>query len=60
MFKNGQLVKTNGYGNGVIIHVSEVAPGRYLLANHGLKWCMWFSHWELTLIGNNFKFKGAK
>lgn len=60
MFKNGQLVKTKCNGVGVIKHVSPIVAGRYLITNPYWSFGMWYRENELTLIGNNFKFKGAK
>nr|DAV78913.1 MAG TPA: hypothetical protein [Caudoviricetes sp.] len=59
MFKHGQLVKTKDCGYGVIVRGSKI-PGRYFLTNPYWDFDMWFYEYELTLIGNNFKFKGAK
>lgn len=58
MFKKGQLVKTKDYG--VIEQISNKVNGMCYIRTPNQrfgKWC--FEDW-LTLIGNNFKFKGAK
>ena len=60
MFKKGQLVKTGYNGYGVIRHVSDRLVGLYLITNPYWSFGMWYRENELTLIGNNFKFKGAK
>lgn len=61
MFKRGQLVKTKDYGYyGVIEQISNKVGGMYYIRTPGWrfgKWCFWC---DLELIGNNFKFKGAK
>lgn len=60
MFKKGQLVKTVWSHYGIIKRVPNKVPGSYYLTHP--EWCfdMWFHEDEITLIGNNFKFKGAK
>lgn len=61
MFKKGQLVKTKHNGNGVVKHVSRRVVDRYLLSSPEWDFDMYFQEREIVeLIGNNFKFKGAK
>lgn len=60
MFKKGQLVKTNGGSYGVIRMVSEKVSDSYYITNHSWDFGMWLYGSKLELIGNNFKFKGAK
>ena len=66
MFKKGQLVKTvHGFGSviGVVERESTVYPGSYIVRyfrRDGLTSTVYFKDSELELIGNNFKFKGAK
>lgn len=61
MFKKGQLVKTKDYGyHGVIEQISNNINGRYYIGTPDGCFGMWCSEDELKLIGNNFKFKGAK
>ena len=61
MFKKGQLVRTRHHGKGVIKHVSQRVADRYLLTNPYWDFDMYFQGREIVeLIGNNFKFKGAK
>lgn len=62
MFKKGQLVKT-AYGFGVVGKESTVYLGAYIvrsLAGDCLSTVCYYWANELKLIGNNFKFKGAK
>lgn len=62
MFKKGQLVKT-AYGFGVVGKESVVYPGSYIIRYirwDGLTSSVYYEANELKLIGNNFKFKGAK
>lgn len=63
MFKKGQLVKT-AYGfSGVVEKESTVYPGSYIvryLGRDGLSTAYYYRPYEITLIGNNFKFKGVK
>ncbi|QZI78564.1 hypothetical protein 22664BS2_075 [Escherichia phage vB_EcoS-22664BS2] len=62
MFKKGQLVKAVDYYYGIVETESVVFPGtyrvRFLVKRLGA--VDWFREDELTLIGNNFKFKGAE
>lgn len=60
MLKKGQLVKTKCNGVGVIRHVSKRLVDLYLITNPYWSFGIWYRGHELTLIGNNFKFKGAK
>lgn len=63
MFKKGQLVKSINGIYGVIEKESTVYPGNYLvrfLGGDGLSTAWYYRPDELSLIGNNFKFKGAK
>lgn len=63
MFKKGQLVKTLNGVYGVIEKESTVHQGYYLvrfLGEAGLSTAWYYQPNELKLIGNNFKFKGAK
>lgn len=63
MFKNGQLVRTINGIYGVIEKESTVYLGAYIvrsLAGDRLSTAWYYRPNELTLIGNNFKFKGAK
>lgn len=62
MFKKGQLVKTI-YGNFAVIEKkSTVYRSSYVvsLPEPGLNSAAYFREHEMKLIGNNFKFKGAK
>lgn len=63
MFKKGQLVKTLNGIYGVIEKESTVYLGAYIvrsLAGDVLSTAWYYRPNELKLIGNNFKFKGAK
>lgn len=61
MFKKGQLVRTRYSGYyGVIKRVSDKANGLYYVTNTDQALGLWYRERELILIGNNFKFKGAK
>lgn len=60
MFKKGQLVKTVWGHYGIIKRVSNKVPASYYLTLPERCFGMWFREDEITLIGNNFKFKGAK
>lgn len=61
MFKKGQLVKTRDYGYyGVIKLVLDKVNGSYYITNPEWAFGLWYREHELELIGNNFKFKGAK
>lgn len=62
MFKKGQLVKAVDYYYCIVEKESVVFPGtyrvRFLVKRLGA--VDWFREDELTLIGNNFKFKGSR
>lgn len=61
MFKKGQLVKTKDYGYyGVIEQISNDVIGMYYIYIPDGRFGKWCFGDEITLIGNNFKFKGAK
>lgn len=63
MFKKGQLVKTINGIYGAVEKESTVYPGAYIvrsLCGDGLSTACYYRPNELKLIGNNFKFKGAK
>lgn len=63
MFKKGQLVKTINGIYGLIEKESTVYLGAYIvrsLGGDGLSTAWYYRPNELALIGNNFKFKGAK
>lgn len=63
MFKKGQLVKSVHGFVGVVEKESTVYLGSYIvryLGRGGLSSAHYYRSNELTLIGNNFKFKGAK
>lgn len=63
MFKKGQLVKTIYGIGGVVVKESTVYPGSFIiryLGQEGLTSSGYFKADEMRLIGNNFKFKGAK
>ena len=61
MFKKGQLVRTRHSGYyGVIKRVSNKVNGMYYVTNTDRAFGLWYRERELILIGNNFKFKGAK
>lgn len=63
MFKKGQLVKTLNGVYGVIEKESTVFLGDYIvrfLGEAGFSTAWYYRPNELKLIGNNFKFKGAK
>lgn len=60
MFKKGQLVRTNCGSYGVIRMVTEKVADSYYITNPSWDFGMRFYGSELKLIGNNFKFKGAK
>lgn len=62
MFKKGQLVKTKDYSYFIVESESAVFLRAYRVSFIGEKLgrVTWFHEDELTLIGNNFKFKGAK
>lgn len=63
MFKKGQLVKTI-YGTYVVVEKESAGyPGTFIiryLGTEGLASPGYLKADEITLIGNNFKFKGAK
>lgn len=60
MFKKGQLVKTIHGVLGVIIAASDKGEDLYVIFNISGNFGMRSHGSELKLIGNNFKFKGAK
>ena len=63
MFKKGQLVRTIYGSLGVIEMKSTVYRNSYIvrfLGGDGLSTACYYQPNELELIGNNFKFKGAK
>ena len=62
MFKKGQLVKAVNSNYFIVESKSAVFPGAYRVSFivDKLGRVTWFGEDELTLIGNNFKFKGAK
>lgn len=63
MFKKGQLVKTIYGSFGIIEKKSTVYRSSYvvrLYPGHGLGSAAYYREYEMGLIGNNFKFKGAK
>lgn len=62
MFKRGQLVKTVDSYYCIVERESVVFLGTYMVRflEKRLGAVDWFREDELTLIGNNFKFKGAK
>ena len=63
MFKKGQLVKTMYGSLGIIEKKSTVYRDSYvvrLLMRNGLSPAAYYREHEMELIGNNFKFKGAK
>lgn len=63
MFKNGQLVKCADGEHGIIELKSNVFPGEYVVTVkkvRGVNSVVYVSEENLKLIGNNFKFKGAK
>lgn len=62
MFKRGQLVKAVNNNYFIVESESAVFPRAYRVSFLGerLGAVTWFREDELTLIGNNFKFKGVK
>ena len=63
MFKKGQLVKCADGRQGIIELKSDLFPGEYMVAVQrpgGINSAIRVPEENLTLIGNNFKFKGAK
>lgn len=63
MFKRGQLVRTIYGSLGVIEKKSTVYRNSYVVRLHqeqGLNTAAYYREYETKLIGNNFKFKGAK
>lgn len=63
MFKKGQLVKCTDGEHGIIELKSNVFPGEYVVTVQkvrGVNSQIYVEEKNLKLIGNNFKFKGAK
>lgn len=63
MFKKGQLVKCADGKYGVIELKSNLFPGEYVVPRQkvrGVNSVTYVAERDLELIGNNFKFKGAK
>lgn len=63
MFKKGQLVKCADGKHGIIELKSELFPGAYVVTVQkvrGVNSVVYVVEENLQLIGNNFKFKGAK
>nr|UVX80983.1 MAG: hypothetical protein [Bacteriophage sp.] len=63
MFKNGQLVKCADGEHGIIELKSKLFPGKYVVTVQkvrGVNSQIYVEEENLKLIGNNFKFKGAK
>lgn len=63
MFKKGQLVKCADGKHGIIELKSNVFPGEYVVTVQkvrGVNSQIYVEEGNLKLIGNNFKFKGAK
>lgn len=63
MFRKGQLVKTMYGEHGIIELKSNVFPGEYVVTVQkvrGVNSQIYVEEENLKLIGNNFKFKGAK
>ena len=63
MFKKGQLVKCANGKHGIIAIKSDLFPGEYLVTvqkARGVNSVIRVAEEDLKLIGNNFKFKGAK
>lgn len=63
MFKKGPLVKYADGKHGIIELKSELFPGAYVatvLKARGVNSAVYVAEENLKLIGNNFKFKGAK
>ena len=66
MFKKGQLVKTMYGSLGIIEKKSTMYRSSYVVSllrghgEYGLSSAAYYREYEMKLIGNNFKFKGAK
>lgn len=63
MFKKGQLVKCADGKHGVIELKSALFPGEYIVTVQkvrGVNSAAYVAEENLKLIGNKFKFKGAK
>lgn len=63
MFKKGQLVKCADGRHGIIELKSDLFPGEYIVIVQnvgGVNSVIRMPGEDLELIGNNFKFKGAK
>lgn len=63
MFKKGQLVKCAGGSHGIIELKSDLFHGEYIVTVQkagGVNSVIRVPEEYLKLIGNNFKFKGAK
>lgn len=63
MFKKGQLVKCTDGTHGIIELKSDLFPGEYIVTvqkTGGVNSAIRVPEENLKLIGNNFKFKGAK
>ena len=63
MFKRGQLVKCSDGRHGIIELKSDLFPGEYIVIVQnvgGVNSVIRMPGEDLELIGNNFKFKGAK
>ena len=63
MFKKGQLVKYADGKHGIIELKSTLFPGEYVVTVQkvrGVNSVTYVAEENLKLIGNNFKFKGAK
>ncbi|MDI0648215.1 hypothetical protein NEP52_21390 [Escherichia coli] len=63
MFKKGQLVKCTNGRHGIVELKSDLFPGEYIVIVQnvgGVNSVIRTPEEDLKLIGNNFKFKGAK
>lgn len=65
MFKKGQLVKCANGRHGIVELKSDLFPGEYIVIvivqnAGGVNTVIRVPGEDLELIGNNFKFKGAK
>ena len=63
MFKKGQLVKCADGRHGIIKLKSALFPGEYVVTRQkarGVDSVVYVAEEDMQLIGNNFKFKGAK
>lgn len=63
MFKKGQLAKCANGNHGIIELKSDLFPGKYIVTVQkvgGVDSAIRVPEENLQLIGNNFKFKGAK